>query len=222
MGGNGIVLFGVRSPLLPDYEESCHRLGLRLNAAVQADQLRPRMLDRDKIVRLEDLHDDQAGQAFLACAFSPLRRRQLAQMANDAGLLAAEPLIDPTAIVASSTRIGAGCFINAGVVIGAAGVVGEHVVVNRATNIGHHVCIEDFTSIGPGCTLAGNVRLGEQSFIGAGSVLLPGVRVGENAVIAAGSVVKDDVPAGVLVAGTPAAIKRENLSSDVYGLEGEE
>lgn len=217
-----IVLFGVRSPLLPDYEETCGRLGLRVAAAVRADALRPRILERALVIDLPDLDEKHRGMPFVACAFSPRRRSELSAMARDVGLTLAEPLVDPTTITASSTRIGNGSFLGAGVVIGAAGMLGDEVFVNRSTNLGHHVFVGDFASIGPGCTLAGNVRLGTRAFIGAGSVILPGVRVGDGAVVAAGSVVRDDVPDGVLVAGVPAKVKRQQLSPNVYGAEGEE
>ena len=42
--------------------------------------------------------------------------------------------------------------------------------------------------------------------IGANAVVLEGVRVGEGAVVAAGSVVTEDVPAGAVVAGSPAKV----------------
>ena len=217
-----LMLFGTRSPLLPDYEECCERLGIQIDAAVRPDELRPRILNRSTLVELTDLGEHHRDLPFIACAFSPKRRFELAELAEDAGLCAAAPLLDLTAVIASSARIGNGTFINAGVVIGSAGVIGEHVVVNRSTNLGHHMFVDDFVSIGPGVTMAGNVRLEKYALIGAGSVVLPGVRIGESAVIAAGSVVRKDVPDGVLVAGNPAKVKRRQLSPTVYGLEGEE
>ncbi len=42
--------------------------------------------------------------------------------------------------------------------------------------------------------------------IGANAVILEGVRIGEGAVVAAGSVVTKDVPAGAVVAGSPAKV----------------
>ena len=217
-----IVLFGTRSPLLPDYEETCQRLGVTIAAAVRVDDLRPRLLDRDIVVDLDVLGEEHADIGFLACAFSPRRREELVAMAHKAGLRESEALIDPTSVVASSTRFGAGCHVAAGVVIGAAGVLGDHVFINRSTNLGHHAFVDDFTSVGPGCTLAGNVHLGRASFVGAGSVILPGIRIGVGAVVAAGSVVREDVADDVLVAGAPATIKRQGLSPDIYGAPGEE
>jgi sugar O-acyltransferase (sialic acid O-acetyltransferase NeuD family) len=217
-----IVLVGVRSPMLPDYEECCSRAGLRIAAAVKTDKLRPRILNRDALVDLVELTDAQKGLGFIACAFNPYRRDELSDIAVTAGLLPADPLLDPSAIVATSSRLGQGTFVNAGSIIGSAGILGEHVIINRASNIGHHTILDDFVSIGPGVTLAGNVRIGRKSFVGAGSVILPGVRIGAGAVIAAGSVVRADVGDEVLVAGNPAQLRQKRPSPSMLGKEGEE
>ena len=42
--------------------------------------------------------------------------------------------------------------------------------------------------------------------IGANAVVIEGVHIGEGAVVAAGAVVIEDVPAGAVVAGSPARI----------------
>ena len=49
--------------------------------------------------------------------------------------------------------------------------------------------------------------------IGIGAIVLNGVTVGEGALVAAGAVVTRDVPAGAVVMGAPAVVKRE-LSSE--------
>jgi len=82
--------------------------------------------------------------------------------------------------------------------------VGEFVVVNVNTSIGHDVFIGDFVTIGPGCNLTGRVRVESKASIGAGAVLNPGIVVAQNARVASGSTVIKDVPAGTLVAGSPA------------------
>lgn len=217
-----IVLFGIRSPLLPDYEETCGRLNIEIAAAVRTDTHRSRLLDREAVMEMPDLDERHLGLPYVACAFSPNRRGELAEMADAAGLVPTDPLIDPSAVVASSTRIGNGSFINAGVIIGAASVIGDHVFINRSTNLGHHGMIGDFASVGPGVTMAGNVHLGRKSFIGAGSVILPGIRIGDGAVVGAGSVVRVSVPDGVLAAGNPAKTVRERPGPNVFGEPGEE
>ena len=52
------------------------------------------------------------------------------------------------------------------------------------------------------------VVIGKDVWIGARAIILPGVHIGDYCVVAAGSVVTRDVPSGVLVAGSPAVIKK--------------
>lgn len=52
------------------------------------------------------------------------------------------------------------------------------------------------------------IVIGKDVWIGARAIILPGIHIGDFSVIAAGSVVTKDVPPGVLVAGSPAVIKK--------------
>jgi sugar O-acyltransferase (sialic acid O-acetyltransferase NeuD family) len=198
-----MILFGVRSPLVVDYEETCHRLGRIISAAVSV-QGEPRLVDRAALVALADFNPAATADPFIACAFAPGRRAELIALATRLGLSATPALIDPSAVLARTVRVGVGSFINAGVVIGAVSLIGEGVVVNRSASLGHHTVLGDHVSVGPGATLAGNIQVGNAAMIGAGAVVLPHLRIGAGAVVAAGAVVRHHVPDGALVAGHPA------------------
>lgn len=83
-----------------------------------------------------------------------------------------------------------------------------------------NVVIEDNVTISFGVTfIAHGVKRGldnsqkrivirKGSYIGAASVLLPGIEIGRDVVVGAGSVVTKSVPAGAVVAGSPAKILR--------------
>lgn len=200
-----MILFGIRSPMILDVEETLVRLGVEIEAAVSVSGS-PRMLDRKKIVDLANF-EARPGARFFATAFSPARRLELINLARSLGLDLANPLVDPSAILPRTIRVGDGTFINAGVVIGSAVIIGEAVLVNRAASLGHHVVLDDRVSIGPGATLASNIRIGEGSVIGAGAVIQPDLRIGANVIIAAGSVVRKDVADNSLVAGNPAVVR---------------
>ncbi|GAA0280706.1 hypothetical protein GCM10009127_22390 [Alteraurantiacibacter aestuarii] len=200
-----MILFGIRSPLIVEIEETLIRCGIAISAAVSVNDT-PRMLDRSRIVDLRDFAAPPGGR-FIACAFSPHRRGELIEQARALGLELAQALIDPTAILPQSARIGEGSFINAGAVIGGATIIGEAVLVNRAASVGHHVLLGDRVSIGPGATLAGDIRVGENSVIGAGATVQPDVRIGANSIVSAGAVVRKNVPDNCIVAGNPAVAK---------------
>lgn len=71
--------------------------------------------------------------------------------------------------------------------------------------------------VGAGAVLAGVIEppsaspvvIEDNVLIGANAVILEGVRVGAGAIVAAGAIVTQDVPAGAVVAGTPAKVIKQ-------------
>src|SRR5215831_3159998 len=118
--GRSIVLYAVGSSLLVDVEETCRRLRVTIAAAIRnvvgAQWLRDSTVLREAV-------DIDAGLLAIPCLvplFNPFNRHQATREAVRRGFSIAPPLVDPTAVVASSTTIGLGAYVNAGVVIGAA------------------------------------------------------------------------------------------------------
>ncbi len=91
---------------------------------------------------------------------------------------------------------------NAPITIGANSMLGPNVQCYTATHP-----LEATPRIA-GLETARAIHIGERVWIGGGAIILPGVHIGDEAVVAAGSVVTKDVPAGTLVAGNPARVKR--------------
>ncbi len=90
--------------------------------------------------------------------------------------------------------IGQGSNVQDGAVLH--GDPGQPVRIGADVTVGHRAVIH-------GATLA------DGCLIGIGAIVLNGVTVGEGALVAAGSVVTRDVPAGALVMGAPAQVRRE-------------
>ena len=113
-----------------------------------------------------------------------------------------------------STRFGRDCFVNFGCTFLAIG----------------GITVEDGAFIGPHCVLATEyhpedparrhslltrpIVIGRNAWLGADVKVLAGVTIGENAIVAAGSVVTRDVPAGMVVAGSPARVIRPIKTDD--------
>ena len=205
---------------MPEYVETCHRLGISSLGVYEASV--PRTPHDFPIQDIESYRVAKARHSFIPCAFSPERRRELWKSAETLGCNPAEALIDPTAILPQAIRVGTGSYINAGCVIGAETLIDAAVLINRATNIGHHAIIGSFVSIGPGVSLAGNIRVGSGTVIGAGTTILPNIRIGENAIVSAGSVVRENVPDNGFVAGNPACQLPYDRTKGTLNVPGEE
>jgi carbonic anhydrase/acetyltransferase-like protein (isoleucine patch superfamily) len=111
--------------------------------------------------------------------------------------LAAGASLWPTAVARGdvcSIVVGEGSNVQDGAVLH--GDPGQPVTIGADVTIGHRAVVHGAT-LKDGC------------LIGIGAIVLNGVTVGEEALVAAGSVVTRDVPAGVLVMGAPAQVKRE-------------
>jgi len=111
--------------------------------------------------------------------------------------LAAGASLWPTAVARGDVCpivIGEGSNVQDGAVLH--GDPGQPVLIGADVTIGHRAVVHG-ANLGDGC------------LIGIGAIVLNGVTVGEGALVAAGSVVTRDVPAGALVMGAPAQLKRQ-------------
>jgi sugar O-acyltransferase (sialic acid O-acetyltransferase NeuD family) len=117
-------------------------------------------------------------------------------------------LIHPGAEVASTAKLGNGVTVGPLSAIAPYAVLGNLVSVNRSVSIGHHTVIGGYATLNPGAHVAGRCRIGAGVTLGMGAIVVDGVSIGENSAVGAGALVTRDVPANVLVYGTPAKVVR--------------
>lgn len=108
-------------------------------------------------------------------------------------------------------HINKGCNILAGVKISNDVNIGMGTMIYYNSIITHDVIIGEFCEISPDVKLLGRSKIGDFVQIGAGAIIFPDVTIGSNSIIASGSVVRNDVLAGVMVAGVPAVFKKKLL-----------
>lgn len=129
-------------------------------------------------------------------------------------LLNVDARIEPGAIIRDRVTIGKNAVIMMGAVINIGAEIGEGAMVDMNAVVGARGKIGKRVHLGAGAVVAGVLEppskspceIGDDVLIGANSVILEGVRIGSGSVVAAGSVVIEDVPEGVVVAGTPAKV----------------
>ena len=127
--------------------------------------------------------------------------------------LHAEARIEPGALIRDMVTIEKNAVVMMGAVINIGAVVGEGSMVDMNAVIGARGILGKNVLEPPSAT---PVIIEDDVLIGANSVILEGVRVGKGSVVAAGSVVTKDVPAGVVVAGSPAKVikKKDEKTAD--------
>lgn len=124
----------------------------------------------------------------VGCIRSSSLRESLVSKAKKIGFIF-PVIIDPSAIVSQSAKIGSGTFVGKKAVVNADCVIGEHCIINTGAIIEHECYVGDFCHISVGSILCGNVKVGCNSFVGAGSTIVQSVKIGNRSVIGANSTV---------------------------------
>src|SRR5690348_13867247 len=109
-------------------------------------------------------------------------------------------------LIENDTTVGAGTRIQAGAYVTAYSTLEEDVFIAPCvvtTNDNFMGRTEKRKSLMKGPTIRKGAR------VGGGAIICPGVEIGEEAFVGAGAVVTKDVPAGVVVVGSPARVLRD-------------
>ncbi|MEB6569459.1 2,3,4,5-tetrahydropyridine-2,6-dicarboxylate N-acetyltransferase [Staphylococcus auricularis] len=130
--------------------------------------------------------------------------------------------IEPGAFIREQAIIEDGAVVMMGATINIGAVVGEGTMIDMNATLGGRATTGKNVHIGAGAVLAGVIEppsaspvvVEDNVLIGANAVVLEGVRVGEGAIVAAGAIVTEDVPAGAVVAGTPAKVIKQSADVD--------
>lgn len=118
-------------------------------------------------------------------------------------------VIHPSAICSKEAKVGRGSQLFPGCIVNAGVKLGENVIVNSGAIVEHDCVIEDHVHIATGAKLASTVYVGRGAHIGIGAAVRQKIKIGERALVGGGSVVVKDVPAHVVVVGSPARLLRE-------------
>lgn len=143
-------------------------------------------------------------EAFVALDDNKLRRN-VVKMLQEQRKMQPVNAIHPNAVLAGSSTIGHGNFVDAGALTGAGSVIGNHCLIHANVVLGPESTVGDFVQIGASSTINSGVVIEDEAFVGSGVVIVSGVTIGKGARVGAGSVVIAPVKAGETVFGNPAA-----------------
>lgn len=206
---NEFILFGVGTPYVYEIYESLLRGHCRIMAFIDNQNLGAGPHELGAVVNVADMQIDWTSLPVLFPLLTPGYRKSLINQATTLGFSRYPAHIDPTSVVASTTKIEAGVLVNASATIGAMSHIGRFSIINRSASVGHHVVLEEFVTLGPGCILCGSSVIGRGTFIGAGAIINPEINIGANCIVGAGAVVVRDIDANCVVVGNPARVIRQ-------------
>lgn len=202
-----LVIFGA-GPHGRVVREAAERSGLAVTAFVDdlAD-LAGRSVDGLPVLVADQwMESPEPRCAALGIGNNSARLRVLERLVRAGGSVAV--VVDRSAVVARTARLGSGTFVAMLAGIGVGCEVAEGVVVNTGTTVDHDGVVDRGAYLSPGVRCAGRVRIGACAFVGSGATIGPGVEIGESAIVGAGSVVLSDVPPFGIAYGVPARTRR--------------
>lgn len=116
-------------------------------------------------------------------------------------------LIHPSAVVASSARLGEGVILCPFALVSDHVVLGDFVIMNFYSSCGHDTKVGKYGMFSPYATANGFVTMDDEVFLGTHATVTGYRRVGVGAKISANSVAMEDVQAGGFVFGVPGKVK---------------
>ncbi|MCP5328960.1 MAG: acetyltransferase [Sinobacteraceae bacterium] len=126
------------------------------------------------------------------------------------------PLIHPSAVVSSFTRIEEGAVIMPHATVGPNSRVEKFCIVNTQASIDHDCTMHAFSSIAPGAITGGGVTIGYRSAVSIGATIKHGIRIGNDSVLGANSYLNKDLASERMAYGSPAREIRPHRRGDTY------
>ena len=125
-------------------------------------------------------------------------------------------LVDPSAIVSPSAKVGEGSIICEYTVVHANAVVGRNCLIQPFAAVAHDVHVGDHSVLSSFCVVGGSSVFGIRAFAGMHSSVKEKLTIGDDVIIAMGAVVFQNLPDGVTVIGNPARITRGREDRKVF------
>jgi sugar O-acyltransferase (sialic acid O-acetyltransferase NeuD family) len=158
---------------------------------------------------------DRSSLEMLIANAEPSTRKVLFDKIKDAHLKMAT-LIDSTATVSLTAKIGESVIVSEYCYISSLVVLHDNVALNNNTLVGHDTVIAENSVLSSAVNVGGNCLIGKNTYIGMGTQIKQGTSIGKDVIIGMGSAVHNSIQDGVIAIGNPARPMRRNLDNRVF------
>lgn len=145
---------------------------------------------------LQQIYDSGIHQAVLGIGFlghGNLRNDLIAKLHNIG--FSFPTVIDSTAIVSKSAKIGEGTFVGKNAVVNANAWIGRYCIINSCSLVEHDCRVGDFTHVAVAACVCGGVTVGKECLVGANATIIQGLNLADHSIIPAGNVIRGHVKA---------------------------
>ena len=164
---------------------------------------------------LAELKNGQKQYEGIVAVGEPRDRELLTQRFADAGISITN-IIDRTARISPTVKLGTGVIICEFVSIHAFSDIGSGVLIQPGAIIGHDTIIGDYSVMGTYSAPGGECVFGKNSYVGMNATIKEKLMIGDNAIIGMGAAVFRDVDKDTVVVGNPARVTKGNDKHSVF------
>jgi sugar O-acyltransferase (sialic acid O-acetyltransferase NeuD family) len=168
-----------------------------------------------KRIKFDSLKTNKNKYECVIAVGEPSARQKLFQKLIDEDIKLTN-LIDPTAIISPTSKIGKGTIICEFSTIHTGVELGYNTLIQPFCDIGHEIKVGNHTVLSPYCVPGGGTVIGDRVFVGMQSCIKEQLTIGDDAIVGMGSVIFRDVPSGSTVIGNPARVTRGNDEHKVF------
>lgn len=169
--------------------------------------------------RPQDYHGRWEEIEFVIANGTPRSRHQIFDRLVAAGAQVTN-LVDPTAIVSPTAKLGKGIIVTPYSTISSDVVLADDVLVQSYVRVGHDIQVGAHSVLSSNVGIGGGTNIGEDTYIALGAMVRDGLVVGSNTVVGMGAMVSRDIPDGVIALGNPARVMRRNETGKIFDHKG--
>lgn len=168
-----------------------------------------------EVHRIEEFSINRNGIEFVIANGTPVNRQSIYHKIIEGGYHLTS-LIDPTAIVSSTAKLGEGIIVTPYSTISSDVVLKDNVLIQSYVRVGHDIVIAENTVISANVGIGGNTNVGENTYVGLGAVIKEDLSIGNNTIVGMGTVIHTDVDDGVIIVGNPGRVVKRNIDNKVF------